>query len=279
MKRFVITENDRKEILSLYGVLSEQELGYKGLDKEIKKTLVLYPKEEDLYKVLKRSFENEGIEVETKNRDILNGAEIDIYIPEYKVGVEFQGDDHYKYVSKIISDKNKKKIAERKGIKLINLPYYFGWDNEYMNSLTDNRVNFNIPNSKFGFLESEAFPSSFSEDGIERFISEVDELPIKLQKEILESLLDRQNERYSSDINDDFPEWNPNETYYKDMVVRVDDDFYIARRQTKTNPTDMNSDWGIYLYPDRKMRGIYDIIPKSLEDWYMSKLSELFGFK
>lgn len=247
---------------------------------KVKNDFVMYPDENVLFKLLKKNAENNGYTCEQGNKTVLNGSEIDIWIPEVKVGFEYQGDDHYRYISKIRTDLNKRKMAEKKGIILINYPFYFGWDNEYFNEEVENRIIFDLPESPFGFITTQdAFPSSFSQQGVERFENEVDSLPKRLQKEIITSLLNRQNERYYYDINDDIPTWNPEEDYEKDMVVSYDGDYYIARRRTNSNPSETNTDWGFYLFPERKHRGIYDVIPKNLEDWYLQKLYDFFGYE
>jgi hypothetical protein len=247
---------------------------------KIKNDFVMYPDEKTLFLAIKKSAENNGYTCEQGNTRVLNGAEIDIWIPEIEVGFEYQGDDHYRYVSKLTTDVNKRKIAKKRGIIIINYPFYFGWDNQYFDFLAEKRMKFDLPNSPFGFISTQdAFPSSFSYQGIERFINEVDSLPEKLQKQIIISLMNRQNERYYYDINDDIPNWNSEESYDKDMVVRHEEDYYIARRKTNSNPQNPNSDWGIYLFPERKTRGIYDIIPKNMEDWYLEKLYHFFGYE
>ena len=247
---------------------------------KVKNDFVMYPDERGLFIAIKKSAEKNGYTCEQGNTTVLNGAEIDIWIPEIEVGFEYQGDDHYRFVSKLRTDTNKRKIAKKRGILIINCPFYFGWDNDYFTEQADNRIKFDLPNAPFGFITTQdAFPSSFSYQGIERFVDEVDSLPKKLQKQIITSLMNRQNERYYYDINDDIPNWNSAETYEKDMVVIYDEDYYIARRKTNSNPLNLGSDWGAYLFPERKNRGIYDVIPKNIEDWYLEKLHQFFGYE
>jgi len=75
-----------------------------------------------------------GDNVETHNRTILNGLEIDCYIPEIKLGFEYNGKQHYEHVEifhKTIEDFEKQKErdieklkrAEKKGIKIITIKY------------------------------------------------------------------------------------------------------------------------------------------------------------
>ena len=57
-----------------------------------------------------------------KDRGILNGKEIDIYLPDYNIGIEFNG---LYYHSDLFVDKNyhieKTKLANEKGVKLIHI--------------------------------------------------------------------------------------------------------------------------------------------------------------
>ena len=65
-----------------------------------------------------------------KDRGILDGQEIDIYLPEYKIGIEFNGTYWH---SSVLKDKNyhfeKSKLAEQKGVRLIHINQW-EWDSE-----------------------------------------------------------------------------------------------------------------------------------------------------
>lgn len=59
-----------------------------------------------------------GIKVEHNNREILNGKEIDIHLPDLKVGIEYDGE----WWHTPEKDKEKDLLAEEKGIRLIRIP-------------------------------------------------------------------------------------------------------------------------------------------------------------
>ena len=81
-------------------------------------------KEKEIGKLL----DNLGIEYLTNDRSILDGKEIDIYIPTKKIGIEFNGDYWH---SSLFQEKNyhfdKSKLAESKGIRLIHI-YEYEWN-------------------------------------------------------------------------------------------------------------------------------------------------------
>ena len=55
-------------------------------------------KEKELYHKMKKEFKNEKIIHSYYNSKILGRQEIDIYFPEYKIGIEYQGEQHFKPV-------------------------------------------------------------------------------------------------------------------------------------------------------------------------------------
>jgi len=74
--------------------------------------------------LLRKNYPN--LKIETSNREQLNGYEIDIWVPELNVGIEYNGPHHYKPVygdkifnKTIVSDKKKIEIAIGKNIKLV----------------------------------------------------------------------------------------------------------------------------------------------------------------
>ena len=91
--------------------------------------------ETKLYDILKNNL-TENIVHSYKNSKILGKQEIDIYIPKYKIGIEFQGEQHFKpidfggygkeksvllFEDNKIRDTKKKDICKKNGIKL----FYF----------------------------------------------------------------------------------------------------------------------------------------------------------
>lgn len=80
--------------------------------------------EDELQTLLKKF----NVDFVTHERKILNGKEIDIYIPTKKIGIEFNGDYWH---SSLFQEKNyhfdKSKLAESKGIRLIHI-YEYEWN-------------------------------------------------------------------------------------------------------------------------------------------------------
>ena len=101
--------------------------------------------ESKLYNALKEKLVNVNIIHSYHNKEILGKQELDIYIPEYKIAIEYQGEQHFKPVdfggygeemAKILfsknckRDKRKKEICNKHQIKL----FYFSdtSDNEFL---------------------------------------------------------------------------------------------------------------------------------------------------
>ena len=66
------------------------------------------------------------LDVQTTNRSVLNGYEMDIWLPSLKVGIEYNGQHHFKpvYGEKVFAqtkdaDAKKLQIATEKGIRLV----------------------------------------------------------------------------------------------------------------------------------------------------------------
>lgn len=91
-------------------------------------------KERKLYEVLKEVFDKEEIIYSYRNTTILGKQEIDIFFPKYKIGIEFQGEQHFKpidfaglgndfamslYKDNQIRDLKKKKICQENNITLL----------------------------------------------------------------------------------------------------------------------------------------------------------------
>ena len=72
---------------------------------------------------LREFIESIGININTNNREILNGKEIDIFIPSFNIGIECNG--VYYHSEAVISDKNyhinKTKNAHEKHVQLIHI--------------------------------------------------------------------------------------------------------------------------------------------------------------
>ena len=101
------------------------------------------------------SYENElveylqskNIKIEQSNRKLLDGKEIDVYLPKYNLGIEINGVYHHSEQFK--PDKythfNKTELAKQKNIKLLQF-----WDIEWINKKD---IVLSIINSKLGISE------------------------------------------------------------------------------------------------------------------------------
>lgn len=77
-----------------------------------------------------------GIKIETNKRDLIPPYEIDIYCPDYNIGIEFNGTYWH---SSLFKDKNyhfnKAKLAETKNIRLIQI-----WEYEWVDVLKKEKI-------------------------------------------------------------------------------------------------------------------------------------------
>lgn len=103
--------------------------------------------ENKLYNLLCKTFRYEKIIYQYRNKNILNKQSIDIFFPEYKIGIEYQGEQHFitsiyngmgKMLDKIKELDNKKfDICKKNNIKM----FYFTYVNkknlpsEYMDKI------------------------------------------------------------------------------------------------------------------------------------------------
>lgn len=65
--------------------------------------------------------------VSYNDRKVLGGLELDIYYPDYSVGIEYQGNYWHSLPENVIRDDIKRGLCENKGIKLIEV-----WDDEFL---------------------------------------------------------------------------------------------------------------------------------------------------
>jgi hypothetical protein len=110
----------------------------KGKGELIKKDYYVGEKEQcwaheaEMIKIIRELYPEH--EIEKHNRTILDGLEIDCYIPELKLGFEYNGLQHYEHVEHFhktveefdaqkARDVEKLKRAEEKGIKIITIRY------------------------------------------------------------------------------------------------------------------------------------------------------------
>ncbi len=61
------------------------------------------------------------------DREVLGGLELDIYYPELRIGIEYQGNYWHSLSDQIVRDKRKRNLCKELDIKLIEI-----WDNDFM---------------------------------------------------------------------------------------------------------------------------------------------------
>ena len=77
-----------------------------------------------------RGYVSQYFDIEAQKRDLLNGQEIDIYIPEKKIGIEFNGNFwHSEYHKEKSYHQEKSKSAEQRGIFLYHI-FEYEWNNK-----------------------------------------------------------------------------------------------------------------------------------------------------
>lgn len=100
-----------------------------------------------LFKIIKEIFPNEEI-IRHYRPDWLEGLELDVYLPKLKIGLEYQGQQHYKPVKiwggatalkkQQERDLRKKKICKDKKVALLIIDYSDPLTREYINELIEN---------------------------------------------------------------------------------------------------------------------------------------------
>lgn len=135
---------------------------------------------------------------ERRSNKFENPIQKRMFKPDYRseedsIIVEFDGIAHYQNSSVFWNDLDKKDYYEGLGYKFIQIPYFIQptkevvkvyFDIEVEKDLTDKKNGFNIENGKL----NKNMPSSFSEDGVRRFISEFNSLDIVSQGEVRDTL-------------------------------------------------------------------------------------------
>lgn len=109
------------------------------------------------------------------------------------VVVEFDGDEHYRNTLKIKVDREKDRVAEGLGYRVVRIPYWVQITTETLQHFFGlvGVVNQDFPH---GFIATKVFPASFCELGLIRFSSELELLPVSVRQAVMESLRARVNE-------------------------------------------------------------------------------------
>mgnify|MGYP003289568836 CR=1 FL=1 len=103
--------------------------------------------EQTIYYYLKKVFQN------VQNRYLVNNQEIDIYLPKYLIGIEYDGARFHNNSKSILREQNKYNILKQNNIKLIRIreyynekynidsaDYYLGYSNSQKNKNLNNIV-------------------------------------------------------------------------------------------------------------------------------------------
>ena len=86
--------------------------------------------EDEIIAILKNKIPN--IIIDCNNKTVLDGKEIDIYLPEYKIGIEFNGDywhsdlqeNYQDHNGRSLTHQNKSLLAESKGVFLFHILFF-----------------------------------------------------------------------------------------------------------------------------------------------------------
>lgn len=96
---------------------------------DLRNYLLYYPTSSFTEKELSKYIASLGVNIETSNWDILNGKEIDIYIPSKKIGFEFNGNYwHSDLYKENLYHQQKSLLAQANGINLVHI-WEWEWNN------------------------------------------------------------------------------------------------------------------------------------------------------
>ena len=127
---------------------------------------------------------------------------LDIYFPEDKIAIEYDGPDHYDKVANHERDLRKNQLCFSEGIKLVRWPYYFQltkdvarylFPNHYTDIKYQEAIKIVYGTSKEseilapGLHGSKFTPANFTSLGIKRFINDLNNAPISLRSQVIYS--------------------------------------------------------------------------------------------
>lgn len=101
--------------------------------------------------------------VETQNRQLLDGKEIDIYLPDYKIGIEYNGNYWHSYPVKDMKYHQDKSIqAAKVGIRLIHI-FEYEWK--------DSKIQEKIKNYLYDIIKSDSIDRIYARNTVVSEIS------------------------------------------------------------------------------------------------------------
>ena len=140
-KKIVDLINSSKEKLTLKQIANTLNLNYCNVTHLIKQLglsdkVYLDPQTSSFENEIAEFLTSLNLTFEQKNRAVLNGQEIDLYIPDKKIGIEFNGDFwHSSFYKEKNYHLNKSKLAKEKGIRLIHI-----WEHEWLEPKTQEKI-------------------------------------------------------------------------------------------------------------------------------------------
>ena len=116
-------EQIAKDLNCSQSLVQKVTLEYGFLDK-----VITNPQSSSKEKEIRELLDGWGVDYVTNDRSVLDGKEIDLYVPSKKIGIEFNGDYWH---SSLFQNKDyhfeKSKLAESKGVRLIHI-YEYEWN-------------------------------------------------------------------------------------------------------------------------------------------------------
>jgi hypothetical protein len=127
---------------------------------------------------------------------------LDIYFPDDRIAIEYDGPDHYDKVANHERDERKNALCKSEGITLMRWPYYFQLTRDiaryyFPKQYSDNKYELAIMAVYGTNIESEILapglhkskftPANFTSKGIKRFIAEMKDAPESLRSQVKQS--------------------------------------------------------------------------------------------
>ena len=132
----------------------------------------------------------------------LNRFRLDIYFPNDRIAIEYDGPDHYDKVANHERDERKNALCKSEGIIMKRWPYYFQLTRDvaryfFPKHYSDKKYELAIMAVYGTNVESEILapglhkskftPANFTSKGIKRFISEIKDAPESLRSQVIHS--------------------------------------------------------------------------------------------